>query len=173
MTDLCKKIKNDLQNFPDEVIESWLEPFAQQYGWPLPDPIRAVVFGDLNGSEISLIWDKQPIMINLLNLPLTDLETKKMSVLYKTLLNFEESDGGNLEECKRNHFDPGKFKRVYEYCKASATTLDTLFLYERKSGKSTAYNVIDGNHRFIAYKYWVEKMGNNITKQQSVWIAKS
>ena len=39
MTVTVEHIKNDLPNFPDRVIETWLLPIAREgYGWP-PDPV--------------------------------------------------------------------------------------------------------------------------------------
>jgi hypothetical protein len=96
-----------------------------------------------------------------------------MEKLYGTLLNFENSDGNNIDECKLNHFNPLKFKKAFEYCEEHATTPGVIVLYKRKGiDNSTSYNVMDGNHRFTAYKYWVEKLGNAPTKKQEVWITK-
>jgi hypothetical protein len=32
-------IKNDLPDWPDEVIEQWIHYHAQSCGWPPPDPL--------------------------------------------------------------------------------------------------------------------------------------
>ena len=32
-------IKNDLPDWPDDVIEQWLHYFAQDCGWPPPEPL--------------------------------------------------------------------------------------------------------------------------------------
>jgi hypothetical protein len=52
------EIKNDLPDWPDDVIEQWLHYFAQDCGWPPPEPLGDHRWSGLLGGK-PLSWRKK------------------------------------------------------------------------------------------------------------------
>jgi hypothetical protein len=51
-------IKNDLPDWPDDVIEQWLHYFAQDCGWPPPEPLGNHRWKGLLGGKPLSWWKK-------------------------------------------------------------------------------------------------------------------
>ncbi len=55
-----KKVKEDLSNFPDEVINEWLLPYAQSIGWPpTHERWRGIFFSKPLEFWQATTWQKQ------------------------------------------------------------------------------------------------------------------
>jgi len=139
---LLKNIKKDLPNFPDEVIQDWLLPPANDIKWP-PKHQRweGILFGRAVEFWRAKKWEKRNIDLSKI---IFSQDTKKISdELYKAYilgqnnLYMREIKNGKLR-CKdalSYLLENGKFPKPIH------------LLFEQNQ-----YSIVDGNHRFVAWR---------------------
>jgi hypothetical protein len=139
----AQDIKRDLPNFPDEVIEIWLLPIANQQGmgWPPPNPFESSDWKWVLG-EKNLDWWK-----------------KVKWTLEDTDCSFEKLAGGTQHTIQKmldahiggekNAYDaaPERFFDQLKHILKNGTFPKPIIIVPVKSGLS----VIDGNNRIAAH----------------------
>ena len=144
---MLEKIKNDLPNFPDEVIKSWLEPYANSEGWPPSNSDRwaGILFGrDLTfWNKVS--WSKKSI--DLSNITLSDITQRSLRGMYSGYVNREN----NLYN-KMIPDGPNRFYKSLAYIMEHGIFPNPPCLL-LKNGN---YSVVDGNHRVLAWQKYYE-----------------
>lgn len=135
---LFEKIKQDLVNFPDEVIKEWILPYANMVGWP---PINERWKGIFHGKTLEFWkntkWEKQ--LLDLTAIPFSALDAHAFNQMRKA---YVFRDINNIY----NYGEP-RFKKAFQYilCSGRLPGIVSL-LYENNE-----YSVVDGANRFVAW----------------------
>jgi hypothetical protein len=138
---------------------------------PLPGPTLLSLFNQLVETYRMLRWES--IETDLLALPLSPYEQAKMERFYATAVNFIETEGRNYDECRSNLFDPYKFGDALRYLEANGTIPGAIIVAEgRNIHDAPFYSIMDGNHRFVALRYWTEHEHRLPKGQQRAWIGR-
>jgi len=169
-------LKATLPNFPDQVLETWLQPYANSEGWP---PIETAL-GTLSGRWHYLLkrkpltyWQaltwtrvKRHISIQELNHRTQDILIQMVLGAVQGQYNLYSASISDLSE---------RFKRILNYFgEHGIFPIPPVLLVE--DGKLT---ILDGNHRmsayFYAYGYFTLNPGADLQLRtqelQSYWIA--
>lgn len=165
-------IKASLPNFPDQVIESWLLPFAIERGWP---PYLADGHTASKGWEYLLLmkpkafwlactWSLQSIDLSLSDL--SPLSRQAISDLSKAILVQEQNPCSNIINSKE------RLSRALAYLRRHEQHAAPPILVELQGG----YSVADGNHRLAAYfllQVLRTKNGENQLPPLRYWVAEA
>lgn len=174
---MINKIKKTLSNFPDEVIEIWLLPFANSEGWPLkigPDGLplerwRYLLMKKPLEYFRKMKWTKEEKHISI-----HEIEAKSQSSLVQifeaAILNRNNMMSASIFDLKT------RFDGVVDYIRHYGRMPKEPILYRHENGK---YKILDGNHRLAAYyySYGYFKVDNNsdlilkTQENQTYWIA--
>lgn len=136
------EVKRDLPNFPDEVIEIWLLPFAQTKGWPPGDLWGAILdYKDLNYLK-KLKWEKTSVSIQ--DIKLTQLTIRGIKQMRVAYLDEEKNImWDNLGEDGKK-----RYKNALSYIAQNGVFPKPIILQKNPDG---AHDILDGNHRFLSY----------------------
>lgn len=138
-------IKKDLPNFPDEIINVWLQPYAESDGWP-PDmnTIRwtAVLFGKNVDFWKRVTWKKEIVNLREVSYcPQTIYTIQEMKAAYE--LGVKNSFKDLYEESgKQRHLN------VLRFLCTNGHFPKPICLLRQNDNK---YSVVDGYHRLVAW----------------------
>jgi hypothetical protein len=162
------EIKNDLPDWPDDVIEQWLHYFANESdcGWPPPEPLGSHRWnGLLGGKPLSwwknVAWEKQTVTCDLASL--TEKARKDVSDI--------------VAEMNAGTADTSTKKRVAQpwiYIKDNGVFPRALVTMKKADGLS----LIDGSHRMAAFELiqsltdaqFAELKVDRPAREQEVWV---
>jgi len=143
-------LKQDLPNFPEEVLTDWLEPFARTNGWPpvldscqLPQGRwKYILIGRPLGYWQSLRWEKVER-----HLSVQDLSTREQEKIVKMALAAVAGQvniySDSIPDLKQRFFN------VVSYLVEHGTLPKAPSLIQDPDG----IQIMDGNHRIAAYLY--------------------
>lgn len=165
-------IKASFPNFPDQVIESWLLPFAIERGWP---PYLADGHTASKGWEYLLLMKPKAFWRactwNLLSIDLADSDLARGSAsaiaqLGMAVLANEQNLYSDIVNSKE------RFLMAFSYLFKNHQHAAPPILVRQENG----FLVVDGNHRLAAYFYLqVLKKRNNESRLPPLkyWVAES
>jgi hypothetical protein len=148
---MIQRIKNTLPNFPEEVIETWLLPFAVSEGWPpkidsdgIPLERWRYLLAKKRWSEIqNLSWSKETKHISI-----QEIGSKSLSSLIQifeaVVLGQSNLMSMSIPDLKQ------RFENIVDYISQNGEMPNPPILYINDMNK---YEVFDGNHRLSAYYY--------------------
>ena len=151
-------IKKDLQNFPDEVIESWLLPLAKEDGWPpIATTWNALLLEKPLQFWMAVVWRKQRIAFTRFNLHPRSFDAVVGIIQTNTrgLINAYS----NLRNTRKRFNDIIRYLRQHQMLPKPPVILSDGFLYR----------IADGNHRVAAYMYLQPSIG--LISQPECWVA--
>jgi hypothetical protein len=165
------KLKHDLPNMPDEVIEDWLLTHYHRFGWPpkIDNEWRYIL---RPGNDLSYLkqlkWKKEMFHLSANALSSKDKEII-VGICRAHILNEENIYSVNMSD-GRDRFD-----RCLAYIKDKGVFPKAPVLQRRKEG----FWILDGNHRLTAYFFLYGYFNVNIPKNpdfqvnemQEFWIA--
>ena len=174
---MIDKIKNTLPNFPDEVIDTWLLPFAISEGWP-PEigsdgvPLKRWKYlltrKPLRHFQ-TMKWAKKKKHISI-----NEIEGKSQLSLIQifegAVLEKYNLMSASIPDLKE------RFNNSVDYIRLNGNIPKAPILYYHNNGK---YESFDGNHRLAAYYYSYgyfntevdSNLKLNTKKEQTYWIA--
>lgn len=165
-------IRTDAPNTPDDVIDIWLVPHFNRFGWP-PTQSNQWQYVLGRGNDLgwlkSLAWTKSTIALSPELLSPKGLET--VVTLSRTHLLSETTALSMMSDSY------ARFRSCCDYLKQHGRFPRPIILGASRDG----FDVLDGNHRLTAYFYLygyfeVEKEETpalNVSERQEVWIASS
>ncbi|MDO8422844.1 MAG: ParB N-terminal domain-containing protein [Parvibaculum sp.] len=137
-------LKPDLPNMPDEVIEVWLVPHYQRFGWP-PSANRdwRYIFGLDRPFEYfqSMTWEKTEIELTPSALTRSAFQT--IIGLVQTHYFGQLTPYSGMSDSKE------RLDRCVDYLKEHGTYPKPVILLSTPEG----YEILDGNHRVTAFFY--------------------
>ena len=138
---LFEDIKQDLSNFPDEVIEDWLLPFANDIKWP-PKHQRweGILFGRTVEFWQVKKWKKQDIDLSEIIFSQNTIEI--FNGLYEAYILGQ--DNLYIREIKNGQL---RFQKALLYLLKNGKFPKPIYLLSEQN----QYSIVDGNHRFIAW----------------------
>ena len=166
------RVRADLPNTPDEIIEIWLSTFIGRFGWPpaLGNGWKYVLRGSKDLSYLkSLQWQKTDIELSPSVLSPRDLRT--VIDLYRTHILRHSTEYVLMTDGK------SRYDSIVAYLNEHSTFPKPIALIE----EGNTYGILDGNHRMSAYLYQcgyfrgTSETDINISlgTKHSVWIAKT
>jgi hypothetical protein len=140
---MIKIIKKDFPNFPNEIINDWLLPYAKNIGWP-PTNKRweNIFFGKSLQFWQSITWEQQ------------NLNLSKIIFSSKTIEIFEDLKDAyfnNIENIysRSNPSGKSRYQNALKYIIQQGQFPKPICVLL----ENDQYSIVDGNHRFIAW--WV------------------
>jgi hypothetical protein len=133
-------IKKDLPDWPDEVIEQWLHYFAQDCGWPPPEPLGNDRWNGLLGGKPLSWWKKVSWKKEKIKCDLPNLTAKSRADVCEIVA---EMNTGKADESTRK-----RVARSWLYIKDKGEFPHGLLTMKKPDGVS----LIDGNHRMAAFQ---------------------
>lgn len=161
---LFENIKKDLPNFPDKIIQNWLLPIANDYGWP-PENQKwegILLFKTVEFWQIKK-WEKQ--YINLNKIIFSQDTNDILSGLYNVYIFDQDNSYSNIENGKL------RFKNALSYLLENGNFPEPIYLLFNQN----QYSIADGNHRFVAW-YCASQLAKeieNAEKEQKWKITKT
>ena len=174
--DYFEKIKKDLPNFPDDIVEQFLLPFANKLGWPpenckndannrWKDILRSNDLAYLRQLE----WNKKTLKLSPHELLPKDCEM--VVDLMRTNVQGQFTFYSEMSDSKE------RFDRICLYLKQECVYPRTVAI-ERIGEK---YRILDGCHRLSAYFYlcgWFNIKDDkvpclNVAEEQEYWVGRS
>ncbi|MFA5270445.1 MAG: hypothetical protein WC400_02450 [Patescibacteria group bacterium] len=141
-------IKKDLPNFPNEVITDWLEPYANQIGWP---PNNARWLGILAGKSLAfwrgVTWKK--VRQNLEQILFTPDARQGIEDMYSAYVKGSRGVRYDFRELAE---ESGKkrFLNIAIYMAQHGEFPKPVAFLKVGEG----HQIVDGNHRFLAWYYF-------------------
>ncbi len=154
--DFLVKIKEDLPNFPDEIIISWLLPNAKNLGWPpnQRSDWQYLLMDKPSDYWQEIVWEK--VEVELLNFEFTS----------SILQNSNRMIDDYIKGCDSFGNSPKRISNVVDYLvKTGKFPLAPIIIFT-----SSGYDLADGHHRLAAYRMCVVQQLCKL--QQTVWIGK-
>jgi hypothetical protein len=145
---IIKQVSKDLPNFPDDVIDQWIGYYAESEGWPPPIPLEGRWKGLLANKDLeywsSLSWSKEVIY------PSTLVLTPECNLRIQQMIDFH-ADGVS---CAYSEFmgeeAKSRLARLLQFLRENGNLPCPPILIETGG----EYEIIDGNHRVVAYLLW-------------------
>ncbi|WP_162925871.1 hypothetical protein [Isoalcanivorax indicus] len=145
---IIKQVSKDLPNFPDDVINQWIGYYAESEGWPPPAPLEGRWKGLLANRDLeywsSLRWSKEALY------PPSLVLTPNCNRLIQEMIGFHEAG----VPCPYSEFmgEEAKLKlaKLLQYLRESGNLPCSPILIEKRG----EHEIIDGNHRVVAYLLW-------------------
>ena len=162
------EIKDDLPEWPDDVIEQWLHYFANEpdCGWPPPDPLGNHRWNGLLGGKPlswwkSVTWEKETVTCDL-----TSLTQKARTDVSNIIADFNA--GTADASTKKRVAQPWIYIRDHGVFPRSLVTMK----------KVDGLSLIDGSHRMAAFEIvqgltdaQLAEMGvSRPARTQEVWV---
>lgn len=174
---MVRLIKDSLPNFPDEVIEDWLLPFAESEGWPpqlgydgIPLERWRYLFGLRPFSFFqTLDWKKEYKHISIYEI-VEKFQIVLFQIFEAAILGRQNEMSFGISNLKE------RFESVVRHIKTHGSMPKPPALLLEKDNR---YYIFDGNHRLSAYYYCCGYFKVNVeselilTKEnkQNYWIA--
>ena len=137
---LFENIKQDLPNFPDEIIKNWLVPIAKNYKWTSEQKEwEGILFFKTIEFWQGKRWKKQNINLNEIVFSKETIDVR--NGLYNTYVLNQDNSYSNLGNGRN------RFLRASSYLLENGNFFDPIYLLFEQS----QYSVVDGNHRFVAW----------------------
>ena len=172
---MFQSIKKDLPNFPDQVVRDWIQPFAEDEGWPPITERWKYLLKEMNLERWRKVtWD------------LEERDFTKLSLSSECMFSLQEmlrayiNDEDNVY--KRDLGERGKerFHVQLHYLIDNGALSSPPVLVDHGDG----LEIMDGNHRVAALCAWYQwkdnpvftaKLGREaavLKERQPVWIGK-
>ena len=143
-------IQSLLPNFPDDIIDQWLLPYATERGWP-PQEVHGVLCGDwryLLGTSTNLAYWKNIFWRSeSLDLQINDLDDSSkdsvLQIISSAIYGIDTMMSRSICDLKE------RFDRIVSYF-AKHGVFPAPPVLTRCNGK---YKLMDGNHRIAAFFY--------------------
>lgn len=151
MTELGRKIKEELSNVPDDVVEVWLEPLVPSRGWPVDENNELawnMVFDPITYKEArTLKWETEPRTIRLPEVNLTPFTNDNVDELMHTAIEGEDEG------------DTQRFKKAFSYLVEYGVFPRPPVFYEVDLMRDSklSYFIFDGMHRLSAHRFWLQE----------------
>jgi len=138
---LLKDVKNDLSNFPDEIIQNWLLPIADNYGWPPKNKEweSILLFKTVRFWQTKE-WKKQNIDLNKIIFSQDTIDIS--NGLYEAHMLGQDNWFSKIKNGQVR-----VIKALLYLIKNGTFPEPICLLCERNQ-----YSVLDGNHRFVAWR---------------------
>lgn len=166
-------IARDLPNFPGDVIEQWLLPFAEDEGWP-PDAVRWEYLLRITNMEFwkDMRWSHEQVQLWELNIESDTIDTiSKMQRAYEY---------GEHNEYFRFLGNAGtkRFQSQFDYLVEHGVFPRSPVFVNYGQG----FALVDGNHRLCAFESYRLKVVDGVigfspkeklkrlNAEQSVWL---
>lgn len=169
------QIKKDLPNFPDNVIEQWLAPFAETDGWPpVKERWRNLLINTDLGYWRSTKWEWKEVSPNTLQ-----LSPNAENILYQLMRAYAEGEN-NLYAKSLGERGKERFRFQLHQLIDNGVFLYPPVLVDHGKG----FEIMDGNHRLAAYFVWLkwkenafflsklEKQPVTLRVNQPIWFGK-
>jgi hypothetical protein len=164
------KIKADLPDMPDEVIEDWLLTHHKRFGWPprVDNDWRYVLRqGNDLGYLQGLKWYKETFHLS------PDMLSPKDQEIIIGMLRAHVLNEANFYSMMSDGMD--RFESCLQYIKANGVFPKRPILQRHPEGVW----ILDGNHRLTAYFYLYGYMNvnipgipdSNVKEMQEFWVA--
>jgi len=174
---MIQQIKSTLPNFPDEVIETWLLPFAVSEGWPpvigsdgVPLKRWRYLLGRKPLSEFkTLSWSKVTKHISIHEFDRESLSSL-IQIFEAAILGCDNLMSLSIHDLKQ------RFDNIVNYIQQNGKMPNAPILYLNDMKK---YEIFDGNHHLSAYYYCCGYFNVDVEsnlklktqKNQIYWIA--
>ncbi|VXB07034.1 conserved hypothetical protein [Luteimonas sp. 9C] len=162
-------LKATLPNFPDEILEDWLLPYAISEGWP--------PFGEdgaPRGSRWPYLLEKKPQdywtstnwSLHHGHIALDELDPRTQESIAQMILAAAKGEenlySASIPDLKE------RFDRILSHLTSKGTLPGAPTLLKHDDG----YRVVDGNHRIAAYSfYWhLAKARGLVVQPQRFWV---
>ena len=143
-------IQSLLPNFPDEIIDQWLLPYAILKGWP-PQEAHGELFGEwryLLGTSTNLTyWKNIKWNYESLDFQVNDLDDSSKDSVLQTISSAVFGKETMISRCISDLKE--RFDRIVKYISEHGF-FPVAPVLVRSNGK---YKLMDGNHRIAAYFY--------------------
>ena len=164
-------IKRDLPNFPDQVIEQWLDPLAETDGWPPIAPRWKHLLGETALDYWrGFSWHLREVAFESIGLAL-EAESRIAGLIGAYLHGAQNAYALALgAEGKK------RFEFQFDYLTRHSQLILPPVLVESASG----FQIMDGYHRIAAYyvfkevakSRWVQREARPVVEAQKAWLAK-
>jgi hypothetical protein len=174
------RIKRDLVNFPNQIIETWLVPFACEIGWPPPSESSEFSFSRwnsiLNGKPLSfwqrLVWERKDLNLN------ETLFTENTKSHLSGLLDAYVRNVKNDYYYYLGKSGLERFKQLVHHLMYNGELPEPIIFLKLENG----LELLDGTHRLAAYMYLLKRSPNDkelgksespifkLKEFQTVWI---
>jgi hypothetical protein len=174
---MIQRIKNTLPDFPDEVIETWLLPYAVSEGWPpvigsdgVPLKRWEYLLMRMPWSEFqNLSWSKVTKHISIYEFGRPSF-LSLVQIYEAAILGGNNSMSVSIPDLKQ------RFDSIVNYIRQNGKMPKAPILYLNDVKK---YEIFDGNHRLSAYYYCYGYFNENgdsslmlkAQEDQTYWIA--
>lgn len=142
--DWIKLIKQDLPNFPDEVIEDFLLEYAITDSWP---PVGSSWWGRMRYKTLSdwrnYKWEK--IDLDLSNIKLGE----EFNIILKMLTESCVEGRSNIYSQRLGIMSKKRFDRIKQYMLSEKVFPKPIILIRENS----EYDIFDGSHRFTVWNH--------------------
>lgn len=141
--ELLKKIKTTVPDIPDEIVQLWLLPFAQKFGWP---PIDSDDWRDKMASESIDFW-------NGASWKQTEIDPIEQGYSYicehtiEGLINACVYGQQNMEARMMGADSKERFFRALDYMLQHGVFPSRPIVYKERGGR---YSILDGSHRIAS-----------------------
>lgn len=159
MPSVTDQVKADLPNFPSDIIVQWMGYYAESDGWP-PTGRRWETL--LGGRPLtywrSIYWAEQQLSADIA----FEFETENR------VAEIVRANLYNEDNAYRRFFEPEEAKRrmaqLLAYLKAHGTVPCAPILLSHDN----RYEILDGNHRFAAFRIWRQVLDRPLHKGVAV-----
>lgn len=143
-------IQSLFPNFPDDIIDQWLLPYATKRGWP-PQEVNGVLHGDwryLLGTSTNLAyWKNIKWRFESVDLQINDLDNSSkdsvLQIISTAIFDIDTVMSRSICDLKE------RFNRIVSYFSEHGV-FPVAPVLSRYNGQ---YKLMDGNHRVAAYFY--------------------
>ena len=157
---IIEQVSEDLPNFPDDVIDQWIGYYAESEGWPPPSPLEGRWKGLLANKDLeywtSLKWSKEIIY------PPSLVLTTQCNRSIQEMISFHAAG----VPCAYSEFmgeEAGpRIARLLQYLREIGNLPCAPILVE----KDGEHEIIDGNHRVVAYLLWEQWKDKEIFQKE-------
>ena len=164
---IIEQVSEDLPNFPDDVIDQWIGYYAESEGWPPPSPLEGRWKGLLANKDLeywtSLKWSKEIIY------PPSLVLTTQCNRRIQEMISFHAAG----VPCAYSEFmgeEAGpRIARLLQYLREIGNLPCAPILVE----KDGEHEIIDGNHRVVAYLLWEQWKDKEIFQKEPVPVTLS
>jgi hypothetical protein len=148
MMSIIEQVSADLPNFPDDIVKQWIGYYAESEGWPPPEPLEGRWKSLLANKNLEYLktveWNLEVFYPPSLEL------TQDCNILIQEMVGFfVHSRPCNYSDFMGDEARP-KLARLLQYLREQGDLPCKPILIKHVD----KYEILDGNHRFVAYLLW-------------------
>ncbi len=144
---MFETIKKDLPNFPDEIIQDWIEPYYEKHGWPPQGNWNGVLFTESFEFWKNVKWRKES-----LDLTTAEYSDEWMKVFRDMFRAYTQKSENTFFGRMMGESGPIRWLNAARYLLETGIFPKPICLL-LKDGK---FSVVDGNHRFVAWHFLLQ-----------------